>query len=99
MAGAGVHQKRDGLAVDFALHMKMPVALARNDQVAGAERIGLEAGLAVLLDALKHQIQHPGHSQPHGGDGQGAEAGGFLDGGRWHDRQYSAAPDSGIQRR
>ena len=71
MACPGVHQKAHRLAVDFALHMKMPVALARNDQIPRAERIGLEAGLALLLDAVKHHIQHPGHGQPHGGDGQG----------------------------
>jgi hypothetical protein len=34
-----------------------------------------------LLDAIKHQVQHPGHGQPHGGDGEGTEASSLVDGG------------------
>ncbi len=92
MARPGVHQKSHGLSVDLALHMKMPVALARNHQIARAECIRLEAVLARLFDTVKHQVKHPGHSQPHCGDGEGTEAGGFLDRRLAHALTRSARP-------
>ena len=71
-AGPCIDEELHRVPVDAARHAKVPIASARDDQLARRKRIGCKLRLPARLEMAEHAIQHGHQHQPERDHAEGA---------------------------